>query len=95
MPRDLNRLEQTIGSIMRAGVVISAVIMVTGLVMMMTGAASAATVLNVGLVVLMMIPSSRILVSFIDALYRRDPLLAVATAVVSLIIAQQVFEKIF
>jgi uncharacterized membrane protein len=95
MARDLNRLENTIGGIMRAGVAVSAVMMVGGLAMMAAGLAGGPAVLNWGLIVLMMIPSSRILVSFVDALLRRDPLLAIATAIVSAIIAQQVFVKIF
>ncbi len=91
----LSRLEQIISAILRAGVALSAVAMLAGLGLMAAGASSGAVVLNGGLILLMMIPSSRILVSLVDAVFRRDLLLAVATAIVTAVIAQQVFKKIF
>lgn len=93
--RDLNQLEQTIGRILRVGVMLSAASMVIGLVMMAAGAPAATRVLNGGLILLMMIPSTRIIVSLIDAIYRRDKLLAISTAIVTLVIAEEVFKKLF
>ena len=80
--QDLGRLERVIGAILRGGVAISAVLMVTGLVLTAIGSTHAGLVLNAGLVLLMMIPTARIVVSFVDAALRRDALLAVATAAV-------------
>jgi len=91
----LHRLELTIGRILRAGVYLSAAAMITGLAMTAAAAPHAGTVLNAGLILLMMIPTSRILVSLVDALLRRDLLLASATAFVSLVIAEEVIRKIF
>ena len=91
----LSRLEHVISAILRAGVALSAAAMVIGLALMAAGVPAGTTILNGGLILLMMIPSSRILASLADAIYRRDLLLAVATAIVSAVIAQQVFHKIF
>ena len=93
--RDFGRLEAVIGAILRAGVVVSAVLMVVGLALTALAAPRAASVLNAGLVLLMLIPTARIVVSFVDAVLRRDALLAVATAIVIGVIAWQVWLKIF
>jgi uncharacterized membrane protein len=92
---ELNRLELAIGTILRAGVALSAVAMIAGLGLAMAGSPLAPRVLNGGLVLLMMIPTSRILASLVDAIYRRDTLLAVSTAIVSAVIAWAVLSKIF
>ena len=92
--QDLGRLERVIGAILRGGVAISAVLMVTGLVLTAIGSTHAGLVLNAGLVLLMMIPTARIIVSFVDAALRRDALLAVATAIVIGVIAWQVWIKV-
>ena len=95
MARDLQQLEAVIGRILRAGVALSAVAMVLGLSLSAAGIAYGAPVLNGGLILLMMIPSTRIIVSLIDAVYRRDTLLAGATAIVTLVIIEEVFRKLF
>jgi uncharacterized membrane protein len=92
---EFNRLEHTIGTILRAGVALSAVAMIAGLAMMATGHAIAPHLLNGGLILLMMIPTARILASLIDALIRRDALLAAATSIVTLVIAEEVIRKLF
>lgn len=89
--RDLGRLESVIGSILRIGVLVSAVLMAAGLAMTALALPHAASVLNVGLVLLMLIPTARIVVSFVDAAVRRDVLLAVSTAIVIAVIAQQIW----
>jgi uncharacterized membrane protein len=91
----LGRLEGVVGMILRAGVMLSATAMIVGLVMLQLGVPNAGRVLNSGLIVLMMIPSARILASLIDAIYRRDKLLALATGYVTLIIIEEVIKKIF
>lgn len=91
----LARLEGVVGTILRAGVMLSAAAMIAGLVMLQLGWPTAGRVLNGGLIVLMMIPSARILASLIDAVYRRDKLLAFATGYVTLVIIEEVIKKIF
>jgi uncharacterized membrane protein len=91
----LARLEGIVGTILRAGVMLSAAAMIAGLVMLQFGWPDAGHVLNAGLIVLMMIPSARILASLIDAIYRRDKLLAFATGYVTLVIIEEVIKKIF
>jgi uncharacterized membrane protein len=91
---ELNRIEHVIGAILRAGVALSAAALIAGLVMTYAGSPLAPHLLNGGLVLLMMIPTSRILASLVDAIYRRDRLLAFATAIVSGVIAWQVIAKI-
>jgi uncharacterized membrane protein len=90
MSRDLQRLESVIGTIMRAGVWLSALAFVAGLVLLAFGYPQATRVLNGGLVLLMAIPAARILVSFGDALARRDRLLAVSTAIVFFVLLWQI-----
>lgn len=94
MAEDMEQLERTIGGIMRAGVALSAAIMIGGLVLVGLDRSAGSTLLNVGLILLMLIPASRILVSLVDALRRRDALLAAATTIVSGIILWQVLDKI-
>lgn len=91
----LSRLEGVVGAILRAGVLLSAIAMVAGLVMTAMGWPNASRVLNAGLIVLMMIPSARIIASLIDAIYRKDKLLALATGYVTLVVIEEVIKKIF
>ena len=91
----LSRLEGVVGAILRAGVALSAAAMIAGLVMTWAGWPNAGRVLNGGLIVLMMIPSARIVVSLADAIYRKDKLLALATGYVTLIIIEEVIKKVF
>lgn len=84
--RELTGLEGAIGRILQLGVAASAVLLTTGLALWLAGANDALRLLNAGLVVLMAVPISRILASFVDALLRRDRLLGWATAIVLLIL---------
>lgn len=84
---NLSRLETQIGRLLRVGVVVSATLLSIGLVLTLAGAPVADRLLQMGLVVLMAIPFTRILASFADALRRRDRLLAGSTAVVLLVMA--------
>ena len=84
-PRDLSRLEQQIGLVLRVGVRVSAVLLAAGLVLALTGYANPAPWLTAGLILLMAIPVTRIVASLVDAVRRRDALLASATAIVLLV----------
>ena len=90
----LDRLERAIGGILRAGVALSASALAIGLLLKAAGVAEPTPILNAGLVLLMLIPVTRILVSFVDALYRRDTLLAIATAIVSAVLTWQLLKVI-
>ena len=83
----LSQLERRISRIFKIGVAVSTGLLTLGLVLWFARAAAAPLVLNTGLAVLIAIPISRIVVSFVDALRRRDRLMAGATAAVLLILA--------
>ncbi len=90
-PDDFHRLERVITFLMRGGVALSSSVLLVGLVLAAAGMPSAVPVLNVGLVLLMWIPATRILVSLVDAAVRRDLLLAGATLFVTVLLAGQIF----
>ncbi|MBP6715948.1 MAG: DUF1634 domain-containing protein [Acidobacteria bacterium] len=90
-PDDFHRLERVITGLMRGGVALSSSVLLVGLVLAAAGMTSAVPVLNVGLVLLMLIPATRILVSLVDAAVRRDLLLAGATLFVTVLLAGQIF----
>lgn len=83
----LSRLETIVGRILRTGVAGSMAFLAAGLIAWAAGSGSAARVLNAGLIVLMAVPVSRIAASFVDAVRRRDRLLASATAIVLAVLA--------
>lgn len=87
---DFDRLERLITGVMRGGVALSSTILLTGLALTLLGVASAGTVLNAGLVVLMLIPATRIVVSLVDAAVRRDGVLAFATLFVTILLTLQI-----
>ena len=69
------RLERTIGVVLRAGVAISSVCLAVGLAMEMLGgpaAAAAAALLQVGIVVLLATPAARVVVSILQYAIERD-----------------------
>jgi len=92
--RDFDRLESLLTSIMRIGLALSTIVLVAGLVMALAGLPASATVLNTGIVLLMLIPATRIVVSLIDAALRRDALLAFATSIVILVLASQIAQAL-
>ncbi len=83
----LSGLERRIGRILRLGVATSTGLLIAGLVLWLAQMPLAPKVLNAGLFVLIAVPISRILASFVDALRRRDHLLSGATAAVLLVLA--------
>lgn len=88
--RDFNRLESVITGIMRIGVGLSSSVLFVGLVMAWLNMPASNAVLNSGIVLLMLIPATRIVVSLVDAAIRRDPLLALATSIVIIVLTGQV-----
>ena len=93
--RDFRGLESVITGVMRVGVALSSTVLLAGLVMAFANAASATSVLNAGIVILMLIPATRIVVCLIDAAFRRDALLAFATTIVILVLTGQVRHWFF
>jgi uncharacterized membrane protein len=82
---ELSRLEHQIGRVLRIGVALSAGALAAGLIMALAGVDAGNTVMRVGLILLMAIPVTRIIASFIDALRRGDKLLSSATAFVLIV----------
>ena len=82
---ELTRLEEQIGRLLRAGVGVCAAMLGLGLVLAFAGSSASAWLLRIGLAVLMAIPVTRIVASFVDAVRRRDLLLSVSTAIVLLV----------
>jgi uncharacterized membrane protein len=85
--QDLSRLEHQIGRVLRAGVNVSATVLVIGLAVSFSGmGAWGPRLLDAGLILLMAIPVTRILASFADAVRRRDTLLVWATGIVVMVL---------
>jgi uncharacterized membrane protein len=79
----LQRLEHQIGRLLRAGVLVSATALAAGLALAaVAGGHGSKPLLNAGLLLLIAIPITRIIASFIDAVRRRDTLLTWSTAAV-------------
>jgi uncharacterized membrane protein len=80
---NLERLEHQVGRVLRTGVFVSSTALAVGLALLGAGQDRVARLaMTGGLLVLTAIPATRIVASFVDALRRRDPLLAASTAVV-------------
>jgi uncharacterized membrane protein len=79
---DLSRLEHQLGRLLRVGVAVSAAALALGLIFALGGLADGDAIMRGGLVLLMAIPITRILASFVDAVRRGDRLLSGATAFV-------------
>ena len=88
MSRDtFARLQGQIETLLRIGVIVSAVAFGIGLLMTVAHLPGAMPLMKAGLIVLMAIPCARIAASFADALRRRDQLLAASTGIVLLVMA--------
>jgi uncharacterized membrane protein len=85
--RELSRLEGQIGAVLRIGVALCAITLGTGLLLFFAGVPWSGRLMEVGLVLLMAIPVTRIVASFVDACRRRDGLLAWSTAFVLVVMA--------
>jgi uncharacterized membrane protein len=84
---ELSRLEHQIGRLLRVGVAVSAAALALGLVCAVGGIDAGDEIMRGGLVLLMAIPVTRIVTSFVDAVRRGDRLLAGATAFVLVVMA--------
>ncbi len=92
---DLTRLEHQIERFLRFGVIAVAVLLAAGLVLSFAGRPVAGHwSLNAGIVVLMGIPATRVIASFIDALRRADRLLAWSTGIVMTILCWQLVRAL-
>lgn len=80
----LERLEAHLGRLLVTGVVVSAILLASGLALWMTNSESAAAfwLLNAGLVVLMATPMMRVVVSFAEYVHMREWFFAGVTLVV-------------
>ena len=78
-----NRLERTIGIVLRAGVVTSSVLLGIGLALSWLGAgATSRTLLQAGVLVLLSTPVARVLVSTVEYIHERDWAFVTLTAIV-------------
>ena len=84
---DLTRLETHIRRVLLVGVAATGVAFVTGLALWLTGSPQSTVVLEVGLILLMAIPVTRIVASCVDAIRRRDWLLTWSTLIVLTVMA--------
>jgi uncharacterized membrane protein len=78
----LGDLGHRIRVLLRRGVALSASVLGLGLVLWFVGLGGATPVLDAGIVLLMIIPVARIVISFVDSLRRRDMLLGWSTGIV-------------
>jgi uncharacterized membrane protein len=84
---DLSRLETHIRRVLIIGVGVTALAFVAGLALWFGGSPRSTTVLNIGLMLLMAIPVTRIIASCADAIRRRDWLLTWSTLIVLTVMA--------
>src|SRR5262245_27348348 len=76
------KLEKQISAVLRVGMAVTTVALTLGLIAYLAGWSIADSVLVTGLVTIVAIPVGRIAVSFIDAIRRRDWILAAAPTIV-------------
>jgi uncharacterized membrane protein len=83
-PHQVARLEQLVGAVLRAGVVISSVCLAVGLALSLISATSAvaSVLLQFGIVVLLATPVARVLVSIVEYAQQRDWKFTLLTAIV-------------
>jgi uncharacterized membrane protein len=80
----LNRLERSIGLVLRAGVVASSACLALGLVLALAGAAPSASgvLLRTGILVLLCTPVARVVISIVEYSLEREWTFAVLTLIV-------------
>jgi uncharacterized membrane protein len=83
MTGSVNRLEQTIGIVLRTGVATSSVCLAAGLLLSVAGEERAAgLLLQAGIVILLATPVVRVVVSFVEYVIERDWMFVTLTAIV-------------
>jgi uncharacterized membrane protein len=92
----MNRLERTIGAVLRAGVIASSLALAVGLVLQFMNAPGAQLLLHVGILTLLATPVARVVVSIVGYVRERDWTFATLTAVVLLeLLASAVAALVF
>jgi len=83
MSVDMTRLERIVGTVLRLGVAASSACLMLGLVLTFVGgAASAGLLLQVGIVILLVTPVARVVVSLVQYAGARDWTFVALTAIV-------------
>ena len=83
-PQQTARLERIIGIVLRAGVTASSACLTAGLLLSLAGVGGAALLLNLGIIVLLATPVSRVVISTIEYVIERDWPFATLTFIVLL-----------
>ncbi len=92
---EMTKLERVIGVTLHAGVVSSSICLAAGLALEIAGAGAASRLLlNVGLVVLIATPVSRVVISVVEYAAARDWVFVVLTAVVLLELAASLWAAL-
>ncbi len=83
MTAESDRLERTIGIVLRAGVTISSICLAIGLALTMAGNADAADLLlRAGVIILLATPVARVIISIVEYIREHDWTFVVLTAIV-------------
>jgi uncharacterized membrane protein len=83
MTVESDRLERTIGVVLRAGVTISSICLAAGLIMaIVRGPGPADTLLAAGVIILLATPVARVLISIVEYVREHDWTFVVLTAIV-------------
>jgi uncharacterized membrane protein len=77
-------LEVLIGRVLRIGVTVSSVCLAVGLVASLVAPGAAPTILNVGIVVLILTPAARVVLSIVEYTVARDWTFTLLTTIVLL-----------
>ena len=95
-PQQSARLERLIGIVLRGGVMASSGCLIAGLLLSLAGVGGASALLNVGIVVLLATPVSRVIISTIEYIIERDWTFATLTFIVLLeLVASAVAALVF
>jgi len=95
-PAQSARLERLIGIVLRSGVLASSACLSAGLLLSLAGAPGASLLLNVGIIVLLATPLSRVVISTIEYVIERDWTFATLTFIVLLeLVASAVAALVF
>jgi uncharacterized membrane protein len=88
-----DRMEATIGRVLRMGVTTSSVCLAIGLALSLLGtpAAAATTLLTIGLIILMATPVGRVVISVVEYTLERDWFFVAMTSIVLLELLGSVF----
>jgi len=92
----MNRLERTIGAVLRAGVIASSLALAVGLLLQFMNAPVAQVLLHAGILTLLATPVARVVVSIVGYIHVRDWTFSTLTAIVLLeLLASAVAALVF